>query len=102
MKKLLKNLTFNYKFTFFSTENPFLSVGKKIVIKSFHHEGYFFLVEGRVIALKNKGYHKTVKLRQIIQNIYVDQIFQIVSPNIIFILIKEEQKFKRAKLYFLK
>lgn len=102
MKKLLKNLIFSYKFNFFSTEKPFLNIGKKIIIRSFCNQGYFFLIEGRIIALKNKGYHKTVKLRQIIQNICVDQIFQIVSPNTISILIKEEQKFKRAKLYFLK
>lgn len=102
MKKLLKNLAFIYNFDFFATDIPFLNIGSKIIIKYFHNQGYFFSIEGRIIALKNKGYHKTVKLRQDIQHIYIDHVFQIVSPNTISIFIKEDQKFRRSKLYFLR
>jgi ribosomal protein L19 len=102
MKKLLKNLAFTYNFFFLSIEKPFLHIGSKIFIKYFHNQGYFFSAQGRIIALKNKGYHKTITLRQDIQHIYVDHVFQIVSPNTISIFIKEDQKFRRSKLYFLK
>lgn len=59
--------------------------------------------EGIVIARKGKGMSKTFTVRKIgADNVGVERIFPLFSPNIEKIEVKKRGKVRRAKLYYLR
>lgn len=59
--------------------------------------------EGIVIARKGMGISKTFTVRRIgVNNIGVERIFPLFSPNIKNVRVKSRGKVRRAKLYYLR
>ncbi len=58
--------------------------------------------EGIIIAIKNEGINKTIKIRKKIQGIGVEKTLLLHSPHLISIEIKRHSQVRRAKLYFLR
>ena len=58
--------------------------------------------EGIIIKTNNKNLHKSFTIQFSIQDVTIEQIFFIYSPNIINIIKKKSIKIKRAKLFYLK
>lgn len=59
--------------------------------------------EGIVIAIKGKERTRTVTVRRISSNdVGVERIFPVYSPNIVRIEIKRKGKVRRSKLYYLR
>ena len=60
------------------------------------------LFEGIIIAKQNRGINKTFTLRRTFQGIGIEQIFLINSPKIISLITTQNNRVKRAKLYYLR
>lgn len=58
--------------------------------------------EGVVIARKNGGISETFTVRKISNNIGVERIFPLNSPNVETIAVTRRGKVRRAKLYYLR
>lgn len=106
MKKKQYKISFNSKIS----KNILLksSLTKKFSVGDFIELTYRILDEkkdrfqhykGIIISINNSN---NFKLKSYIQGIFVDQIFNLESPNIIKIVKKNSLKIRRAKLYFLK
>jgi large subunit ribosomal protein L19 len=57
------------------------------------------IIEGLIVAKKNKGLSKTFTVKRIIQNVGVEQTFFYNSPNILSFLLQKSYKIRRSKLY---
>lgn len=58
--------------------------------------------EGVVIARKNGGISETFTVRKISNNVGVERIFPLHSPNVEAITVVRRGKVRRAKLYYLR
>ena len=84
---------------------PEIQIGDSIKIKKIIQEGTkerIQIIEGVVIANKNSSINRTITIRKTIQNIGVERIYLINSPQIIKIEILKQAKVRRSKLYYLR
>nr|WGH13030.1 ribosomal protein L19 [Echinothamnion sp.] len=84
---------------------PNIKIGDSIEIKKIIQEGNkerIQISEGVVICNKNSEINKTITVRKTIQNIGVERIYLLHSPQIINIKIIRRSKVKRSKLYYLR
>lgn len=84
---------------------PSIDAGDSIKIKKIIQEGAkerIQSIEGVVIAQKNSYLNKTITIRKTIQNIGVERIYLVNSPQIIDIQILKQAKVRRSKLYYLR
>lgn len=58
--------------------------------------------EGVVIARKNGGISETFTVRKISNNVGVERIFPVHSPNVDSVTVLRRGKVRRAKLYYLR
>ena len=86
-------------------EQKNIEIGDSLKIKKIIQEGNkerIQFVEGVVIAKKNSGVNKTITIRKTIQNVGVERIYLLNSPQIIDIDIIKKAKVRRSKLYYLR
>nr|YP_010171041.1 ribosomal protein L19 [Chondria tumulosa]QSD57182.1 ribosomal protein L19 [Chondria tumulosa] len=84
---------------------PKIEIGDKIKIKKIIQEGSrerIQLSEGVVICKKNNNLNQTVTIRKIIQNVGVERVYLVHSPQIINIEITKKSKVRKSKLYYLR
>nr|YP_009397520.1 ribosomal protein L19 [Dasyclonium flaccidum]ARW66706.1 ribosomal protein L19 [Dasyclonium flaccidum] len=90
---------------FIQNGRPKIEIGDHIRIKKTIQEGNKERVqtsEGVVISKKNSYLNTTITVRKIIQNIGVERVYLINSPDIINIEIIRQSKVRKAKLYYLR
>ena len=58
--------------------------------------------EGTIIAKKHGGIQETITVRRIAQNIGVEKVFPVHSPNVVNVETVRRGKVRRAKLYYLR
>lgn len=60
--------------------------------------------EGVVLGIRGRGENKTFTVRKLVEDIAIERIWPIASPNIEKVVVKEKPKkrVRRAKLYFLR
>nr|YP_009394003.1 ribosomal protein L19 [Polysiphonia sertularioides]ARW62565.1 ribosomal protein L19 [Polysiphonia sertularioides] len=101
----ISNITTAIEVKYLKNDIPNIEIGDTIKIEKTIQEGNkerIQISEGVVIAKKNSGINKTITIRKIIQNIGVEKIYPIHSPQIIKINILKKAKVRRAKLYYLR
>jgi len=84
---------------------PDIEVGDSVKIKKIIQEGNkerIQLSEGVVIARKKRYLNYTITIRKVIQNIGVERVYLVHSPQIIDIEIIKKAKVRRSKLYYLR
>nr|QCI07687.1 ribosomal protein L19 [Nitophyllum punctatum] len=84
---------------------PHIKTGDNIQIKLIIQEGSkerIQISEGIVIAKHNRQLNTTITVRKVVQNIGVERIYLVHSPNIIEIKIINHSKIRRSKLYYLR
>nr|YP_009396683.1 ribosomal protein L19 [Vertebrata australis]ARW65869.1 ribosomal protein L19 [Vertebrata australis] len=84
---------------------PLIEIGDSIKIKKVIQEGdkeRIQISEGVVIGQNNSNINKTITIRKTIQNIGVERIYLIHSPQIINIEIVKRAKVRKSKLYYLR
>nr|YP_009395254.1 ribosomal protein L19 [Bryothamnion seaforthii]ARW64022.1 ribosomal protein L19 [Bryothamnion seaforthii] len=84
---------------------PLIEVGDNIRVKKIIQEGTKQRTqtsEGVVIAKKNSSLNTTITIRKIIQNIGVEKIYLVHSPQILQIEIIRKSKIRKSKLYYLR
>nr|YP_009398552.1 ribosomal protein L19 [Lophocladia kuetzingii]ARW67738.1 ribosomal protein L19 [Lophocladia kuetzingii] len=84
---------------------PQIDIGDNIKLKKVIQEGNkerIQVSEGTVIAKKNTNINTTITIRKVIQNIGVERIYLIHSPQIISIEILRKSKVRKSKLYYLR
>nr|YP_009398767.1 ribosomal protein L19 [Kuetzingia canaliculata]ARW67953.1 ribosomal protein L19 [Kuetzingia canaliculata] len=84
---------------------PRIEIGDSIKIKKIIQEGNKERIqssEGVIIAKKNSNINVTITVRKVVQNIGVERIYLVHSPNIINIEIIKRSKVRRSKLYYLR
>nr|YP_009395667.1 ribosomal protein L19 [Vertebrata isogona]ARW64597.1 ribosomal protein L19 [Vertebrata isogona] len=84
---------------------PLIEIGDSIKIKKVIQEGNkerIQMSEGVVIGQNNSSINKTITIRKTIQNIGVERIYLIHSPQIINIEIIKKAKVRKSKLYYLR
>nr|WMP12343.1 50S ribosomal protein L19 [Laurencia verruciformis] len=82
-----------------------LDVGDTIKIKKVIQEGNkerIQVSEGVIICKKNTGLNHTITIRKIVQNVGVEKIYLVHSPQIINIEVTRKSKIRRSKLYYLR
>ena len=82
-----------------------IDVGDTIKIQKIIQEGNKERVqvsEGVVISKRHQNLNQTITIRKIIQNIGVERIYLIHSPQIINITVTRKSKIRRSKLYYLR
>ncbi len=82
-----------------------IDIGDSIRIKKIIQEGdkkRIQISEGVVISQNNSRINKTITVRKTIQNIGVERIYLIHSPQILEIETLKKAKIRRAKLYYLR
>lgn len=82
-----------------------IDVGDTVKIRKMIQEGNkerIQLSDGVVICTKNNSLNKSITIRKIIQNVGVERIYLINSPQIINIEIIRKSKIRRSKLYYLR
>ena len=60
------------------------------------------LFKGTVIARKGSGMSETITVRKVSNGVGVERIFPLHSPSIASIKVNKINKFRRAKLYYLR
>jgi large subunit ribosomal protein L19 len=60
------------------------------------------IYEGLIISKQNKNYNKSIILRRNIKGIIIEQIFPLVSPRILSIIIKKTSKIRKSRLFFVR
>lgn len=60
--------------------------------------------EGIVLGIKGRGENKTFMVRKLVQDVAVERIWSVHSPNIEKVVVKSHSKkrIRRAKLYYLR
>lgn len=84
---------------------PHVEVGDSVKIKKTIKEGSkerIQISEGVIISKKNSQLNATITVRKIIQNIGVERVYLLNSPQIINIEITRKSKVRRSKLYYLR
>lgn len=82
-----------------------IDIGDSLKIRKIIQEGNkerIQFIEGVVIAKKNSGINTTITVRKTIQNIGVERIYLLNSPQIISIEVTKRAKVRRSKLYYLR
>lgn len=99
------NLIHEVEKSYIKDNIPNIEVGDSIKIKKIIQEGNkerIQLSEGVVISKKNSQLNYTITIRKVIQNIGVERIYLVHSPQIIDIEIIKKAKVRRSKLYYLR
>nr|YP_010850507.1 ribosomal protein L19 [Lophurella caespitosa]WGH13229.1 ribosomal protein L19 [Lophurella caespitosa] len=84
---------------------PQINVGDSIKIKKMIQEGNkerIQVSEGVVISQNNSQINQTITVRKTVQNIGVERIYLIHSPQILNIEVIKKSKVRRSKLYYLR
>nr|YP_010619544.1 Ribosomal protein L19 [Xiphosiphonia pinnulata]WAX03557.1 Ribosomal protein L19 [Xiphosiphonia pinnulata] len=84
---------------------PKIEVGDTVKIKKVIQEGNKERVqasEGVVISKNNSQINETITVRKTVQNIGVEKIYLLHSPQIVNIEIIRKSKVRRSKLYYLR
>lgn len=84
---------------------PKIEIGDNIKIRKIIQEGNkerVQLSEGVVISQRKGALNHTITIRKTIQNIGVERVYLIHSPQIIDIEITKQAKVRRSKLYYLR
>nr|YP_009392134.1 ribosomal protein L19 [Periphykon beckeri]ARW60482.1 ribosomal protein L19 [Periphykon beckeri] len=84
---------------------PKITIGDNVKIKKIIQEGNkerIQISEGVVISKNNSQINTTVTVRKVIQNVGVEKIYLLHSPQILNIEITKQSKIRRAKLYYLR
>nr|YP_010951829.1 50S ribosomal protein L19 [Laurencia elata]WMP12768.1 50S ribosomal protein L19 [Laurencia elata] len=82
-----------------------IDVGDTVKVKKIIQEGNkerIQISEGVVICKKNTSLNHTITIRKIVQNIGVEKIYLVHSPQIINIEVTRKSKIRRSKLYYLR
>lgn len=61
------------------------------------------IFEGTVLGIRGRGENKSIRVRKLVGDVWVERIWPFISPNIEKVQVKEhpKKKIKRAKLYYL-
>lgn len=107
MKKLEKaiNLVDKIEKKYIKKNISKINVGDSIKIKKVIQEGNkkrTQVSEGVVISCNNSGINQTITVRKTIENIGVERIYLIHSPQILDIEVFKKAKVRKAKLYYLR
>ena len=107
IKKLTKNIDLIHQIEKKYTKREFcnIEVGDSIKIKKTIQEGNkkrTQILDGVIISCNHSGINKTITVRKIIQNIGVERVYLINSPQILAIEILKKAKVRRSKLYYLR
>lgn len=84
---------------------PAFHVGDNVSVKYKIVEGDKERVQtykGDVIQIKGKGATKTFTVRKMSNNVGVERIFPITSPNIVDLIINKKGKVRRSRLFYLR
>nr|YP_009122132.1 50S ribosomal protein L19 [Vertebrata lanosa]AJH65890.1 50S ribosomal protein L19 [Vertebrata lanosa] len=84
---------------------PLIEVGDNIKIRKVIQEGNkerIQISEGVIIGQNNSNINKTITVRKTIQNIGVERVYLIHSPQILNIEIVKKAKVCKSKLYYLR
>lgn len=84
---------------------PNIEIGDSVKIKKTIQEGSkerIQISEGVIISKKNSQLNATITVRKIIQNVGVERVYLLHSPQIINIEIIRKSKVRRSKLYYLR
>lgn len=82
-----------------------IDVGDTIKVQKIIQEGNkerIQVSEGVVICKKNTSLNHTITIRKIVQNVGVEKVYLIHSPQIINIEVTRKSKIRRSKLYYLR
>nr|YP_010937746.1 ribosomal protein L19 [Palisada intermedia]WKW95737.1 ribosomal protein L19 [Palisada intermedia] len=82
-----------------------VDVGDTVKVKKIIQEGNkerIQISEGVVICKKNTSLNHTITIRKIVQNVGVEKIYLVHSPQIINIEVTRKSKIRRSKLYYLR
>lgn len=82
-----------------------IDVGDTVKVKKIIQEGNkerIQISEGVVICKKNSNLNHTITIRKIVQNVGVEKIYLVHSPQIISIEVTRKSKIRRSKLYYLR
>nr|YP_010619350.1 Ribosomal protein L19 [Amplisiphonia pacifica]WAX03363.1 Ribosomal protein L19 [Amplisiphonia pacifica] len=84
---------------------PKIEIGDTIKIKKVIQEGNKERIQasdGVIISKNNSQTNQTITVRKTIQNIGVERVYLLHSPQIISIEITKKSKVRRSKLYYLR
>nr|YP_009398331.1 ribosomal protein L19 [Thaumatella adunca]ARW67517.1 ribosomal protein L19 [Thaumatella adunca] len=84
---------------------PKIEVGDTIKIKKIIQEGSkerIQISEGVIISKNNSQLNITITVRKIIQNIGVERVYLLHSPQLINIDVLKRSKVRKSKLYYLR
>lgn len=61
------------------------------------------IFQGTVLGIRGREENKSVRIRKLVGDVWIERIYPIKSPNIEKLLVKEHprKKVRRAKLYYL-
>ena len=82
-----------------------IDVGDTVRVKKIIQEGNkerIQISEGVVICKRNTSLNHTITIRKIVQNVGVEKIYLVNSPQIINIEVTRKSKIRRSKLYYLR
>nr|YP_010618769.1 Ribosomal protein L19 [Rhodomelopsis africana]WAX02782.1 Ribosomal protein L19 [Rhodomelopsis africana] len=107
IKKLKQkiNLINKIEQNYIKDDIPIIEIGDTIKIKKVIQEGNkerIQISEGVVISKNNSQINQTITVRKTVQNIGVERIYLLHSPQIIEIEITRKSKVRRSKLYYLR
>nr|YP_010851299.1 ribosomal protein L19 [Aphanocladia delicatula]WGH14218.1 ribosomal protein L19 [Aphanocladia delicatula] len=103
--KQQKNLIHTIEKEYIKQNIPNIDIGDSIKIKKIIQEGNkerIQISEGVVISKNNSQINRTITVRKTIQNIGVERIYLVNSPQIVNIKIIKKSQVKRSKLYYLR
>ena len=84
---------------------PIIEIGDTIKIRKIIQEGVkerIQISEGVIISKNNYNINQTITVRKTIQNIGVERVYLLHSPQILSIEILKKAKVRRSKLYYLR
>lgn len=61
------------------------------------------IFQGTVLGIRGRGENKSIRIRKLVGDVWIERIYPIKSPNIEKLLVKEHprKKVRRAKLYYM-
>nr|WGH13823.1 ribosomal protein L19 [Lophurella pseudocorticata] len=107
IKKLKQrnNLINKIQETYIKDNIPQINVGDSIKIKKIIQEGNkerIQISEGVIISQNHSQINQTITVRKTVQNIGIERIYLLHSPQILDIEIIKKSKVRRSKLYYLR